>query len=924
MVSGGELKRPVEHPVPTDATVKQLYGTALRCGRPGCPQRLYRVSETGERVLNSEVAHIHARREGGPRWNPGMSADENRGYDNLILLCRQHASEIDVTPSHFPAELLRDWKRAQVAAQQQAATALAVLSDAEAAAVLRESFPLDEAVAAIAGMVPFSPRLRARSEALDRAARQSLARRKERLPVAEGLREQVLLWMSEQADPVVQVPPGALRVLVAPMGWGKSEHAARWWDEALDAAQADPGTEIPVWFTARQIVSVDLEEAVAERIGGDPVRPCRVVVDGLDEVTAREAEQLLYEARQLASVWPRVQVLATSRPGVPASKEELIEVAPWTVERGLDLVRVVAGKPDWSLLTAEVETLLTSPLTALGVGSRLLEGRDVRVSRLALLRDLPRAILRQQRPGRASPQLWEELARLAARILSEPVPVAAQSFGNEAQVWDLTDTGLVVDHGGTLEFALPVFEQHFAAQALVGGIVSLEEAAGPALFPRWRYAVAFAVWTSEAAQAEDYMRRLAAANPGAASWVLGEIEAENDPSTGQMPAGGAAPASAAPPGSGQPGGLAVARGQLLRDALQVFLSGFGACKSDLARHRDGQLVQWGAQLLGGEYIVVLESRGALPPPDVVHVPGERWESRLHEGWARQTMYLYPSGNLGRWTWARNRIKRNLDAVMFRRRLPLPAGSPLNRERQWMLARLVMQNARRPFGAGIPVAELREVLDPMMEQVNRTARSTWLIGGDLVDSDDVRWLHARIQQAGCETFAPSWPLPDRPAQLARWRWQGYSPGMTRSVAEDVLRDAVTGYRDLVDHNFARFGGALSLNSVLPVRVEGIAEVLPDDPDGSRSGLAYQLKPDPGADRNMAPAVEITLSETEHGRYNQEFTAREGRNSTPFYRPLAFDTWLPTGADRPATNLAYQWLAADLHNLGWLDQPQRFDN
>ncbi len=47
----------------------------------GCPQPLYRVSESGERVLNSRVAHIHARSEGGPRWNPTMTAEENRAYD---------------------------------------------------------------------------------------------------------------------------------------------------------------------------------------------------------------------------------------------------------------------------------------------------------------------------------------------------------------------------------------------------------------------------------------------------------------------------------------------------------------------------------------------------------------------------------------------------------------------------------------------------------------------------------------------------------------------------------------------------------------------------------------------------------------------------------------------------------------------------
>ena len=74
----------------------------------------------------------------------------------------------------------------------------------------------------------------------------------------------------------------------------------------------------------------------------------------------------------------------------------------------------------------------------------------------------------------------------------------------------LTDTGLVVNDDGALCFALPVFEQHFGAHALKRGIVTLEEAAAPEAFPRWRYAIAFALSTSPPGQAEQYMLPLAA------------------------------------------------------------------------------------------------------------------------------------------------------------------------------------------------------------------------------------------------------------------------------------------------------------------------------------------------------------------------------------------------------------------------------
>ncbi|WP_155945494.1 hypothetical protein [Micromonospora sp. CNB394] len=144
-------RKPVEHRPPTPATIKQLYGTAFRCGEPSCTKPLYRLNnETGEWILNSRVAHIHARSEGGPRWDPQMSEESNRSPDNLIPLCEEHAFEIDATPEHFPAELLLEWKRAQLEEHLQLGKSWP-LSDAEAAEVAVESFDYHSIGRATAG-----------------------------------------------------------------------------------------------------------------------------------------------------------------------------------------------------------------------------------------------------------------------------------------------------------------------------------------------------------------------------------------------------------------------------------------------------------------------------------------------------------------------------------------------------------------------------------------------------------------------------------------------------------------------------------------------------------------------------------------------------------------------------------------------------
>jgi len=108
---------PHEHPPPTVSTVKELYANALTCAFPGCRRPLFTAGgEEGRRSLQSRIAHICARREGGPRWDPSMTAEGNRSAANLILLCIEHATVIDLVENvaTYPVEVLREWKARQL------------------------------------------------------------------------------------------------------------------------------------------------------------------------------------------------------------------------------------------------------------------------------------------------------------------------------------------------------------------------------------------------------------------------------------------------------------------------------------------------------------------------------------------------------------------------------------------------------------------------------------------------------------------------------------------------------------------------------------------------------------------------------------------------------------------------------------------
>jgi hypothetical protein len=131
---------PKEHKAPTVATVKSLYYHATTCAEPSCTQPLYKTdATTGSRHLNSTVAHIAARCENGPRWDPEMSEEDNRSERNLLLLCHEHSRMIDENNGRdYPVEMLTEWKEQQLAEHGQGWD----ISDGEAQEVIANSLSI--------------------------------------------------------------------------------------------------------------------------------------------------------------------------------------------------------------------------------------------------------------------------------------------------------------------------------------------------------------------------------------------------------------------------------------------------------------------------------------------------------------------------------------------------------------------------------------------------------------------------------------------------------------------------------------------------------------------------------------------------------------------------------------------------------------
>ena len=365
--------------------------------------------------------------------------------------------------------------------------------------------------------------------------------------------QSTLAFRPQVPDALRYLEDGELRILHGPLGSGKSDIAEEWHRLTIRRVVAEPGAAVPMWITIDDLGSA-LEPHVLAEVGLTALRDrgVDVVVDGLDE-RADRAAALMRQAAEFVKKWPRSRVLLTTRsPGLVA-EELLVAVPLLTGQEASALMARVAGRriPD---LGRQLETAVARPLFALLVAQRIaaVEGAT----------GIPEVIDRvvDDVVSRENYNLFPELRALAVETIRAGGAIDPATIASADVAAMIRSSPLVVTTGRRCAFALATFEQWFAAQAILDGIVGMDEVlATMDTFNRWRYVLAIIGATGDPARADAMLAALASWNPGAAGWVVDEMQS-----------GGL---TRAVPEVGQQDWEAA--GRRIRTAMQAWLDGLG-------------------------------------------------------------------------------------------------------------------------------------------------------------------------------------------------------------------------------------------------------------------------------------------------------------------------------------------------------------
>lgn len=665
---------------------------------------------------------------------------------------------------------------------------------------------------------------------------------------------------------------GSILFVTAPIGSGKSDVLLDWIARSADHARIDQRAPVPVLLRADEVVG-RLQDVVLTQV---PVatlqeRGVDIVLDGLDEV-GRRSRSLAESAIEFVESWARSRIVVSARNSAVPSGVPHVSLTQWTLDRSQELVSAVTDGPSpavrhWSEYLQES---ITRPLFALlaaqmpiGAGPYDMVNSLVRKSILtadhAAHRDLAIAIIRAD-----------------AAVDPHTLPsIEAAHF---------VDDRLVNTSSKLWRFELPIYLQWFAAQGIIGGIVPISETTRSIeAFSQWRYVLAVALAGAEPEKVDSILGEISRWNPGAASWLIKEVES-------------AALGTTVAPSASESSAI----GRLLKAFRALSVSGVEPYPGRLVPDavtlavdvRDARVtVQWRSRRPGEDEVSPMLAYDAS------------WEGVL---WG--TTQMDRTTDQASWPWelALSVLTDDLEKSLEHPHLLGRTGSILRLEfahTAWSK----IERARMTIDDVLTFNGAKSV--PALANVNGLVidHATLIT----LDEERVGWSHDG-----------PWAAPDLKTYRSSWVGGNYSDEQLEVRVREVYEAAIAAYLELSEGVFSQFGDLLGFRAGLPGSF--IGHVVPAGENNA--GISSYFLPAPSRkDELDAFKVLIDVNPARMGPSKIEMIEMENAyrariRNVPDTRLMLGRSYSMSVLDvfgtRPATGLALKWIGSDLGRLGRL--------
>lgn len=752
-----------------------------------------------------------------------------------------------------------------------------------------------------------------RSARLSDLAAESNARLVDRW-MAVGLREAIAegLASDESVGSIDRLgssmPDAKLFAIVGEFGSGKSVTVERLYQKWIREAIEDERKPIPIFLEARFIEgTIDSEiRRVASGIGDPAKTGIRLILDGLDEPGPLRASDLLSQTRRLIRQRPNSQAVITVRPGLELGDLKTVVYPPMTQGEIEILLQRVGVNPNLQYSeSASIREAMRLPLFAIIAAVLSGEGAGVPRSRGAFLEALAAKAL-SKNAGRDIEPLRKSILRLAFLSLSGYSRVAIGEVGDLGRVEALCATRLVTRRGMTVSFALPIFEQYFAGQAILENGIPGDILASPAQLSHWQDALALGVSMGSWSSSSRIIESIAAHYPGiAAAIVTRAVPNYDDSEETPLPS-------------------AQECGQRLRRTLMTWTSELAPLGRRLGFNRnDGSLTSIAVGVQGSHLswgIVSPEASATLP--EVVPAGPETRDlcPTLGSGIVSPHYAAWP------WLWSLSQIRDAIERTLRDQSIDI-SNKKADQERDWALAKALL-NRGSANHSPIPKSIAIEALDRLLSRLSENVQAVRFQNRRIVTVSQLSDFRRRLCDGELlaleDSLVRPYPTPDLSPYGSRWIWEGYTEETLRVLVEEVYTNALSIYEDMVAENFPKLLPTLGIGGALPLLLEGVLTFGRDAEEYGSPNLYLKtvlLGQSETSGARIRIGQESHPLERDFARVEAERALVEAQIKK--FRPTS-DGWLTVGeswsavddvfGDTPAIDQACSWLWRDLRRIG----------
>ena len=769
----------------------------------------------------------------------------------------------------------------------------------------------DEIVRAIRN--PTTP---GRTQRLEQDVRLSISRCKEAL-VSLGVDELVSEELANERDGgnFLKLPSAGVYTIIGEQGSGKTLAVERLFQSAAEDAGQDSTRPLPIFIRARDLrgsVANHVEQCLRDHT--DPYNPhVLLLVDGVDELGSNRAADIFHQLASYAGANAEATVVSTARPlpgmSFPGKR---IEMGPLEDEESLRLLEKVLGRPlgppdmyRWPQSIREVRRI---PLFAVMIGALLRHNPDLTFATPGqIIGQVANLLLKQAEDN--SEELDRLLQQLAVQSLNGGTRVQANSVTSvRAKQALLRNSRVVEEYSDSLDFALPIFREWYAARALIEGTLSIDSL--QSLSDRWIPSLSVVLNSEVAETGASLLTHLASSDPGLAGFLLKENTSEQIRFYGKIPLQQTSQAA----------------GTSLRNAMARWKVGLKDLYTQVGpTAADGEVATVALEM-SKRHLATCWYTGDAQLPPIVELteylpdrqPNADW--RIIRYWEMSRELTSPSW----WSYFKTyeHLSESLEDAL--RDYSLALDSPDFRcELAWNFALDALGRGEldaRP----LPVAAVTRFLNTL--RPNTVVGSHY--GRDYRPRDlEILVKHvSELTEHGVQEITNPWPSVDLPLGSGLI-WNSYSDERLLERTKEIYSAALRIYSTIVERWFPLFSNRLRLYRILPVRLEGwLAPQALKTPAGGGFPLDWCFRILPlGRPNEVAFKLRRETGNVSHVPFS-------GSDDLYEQEALAFDTYrpgLPGGFNMtttsssllgllhpyPATQLAHSWLRSDLKELGW---------